>query len=371
LPSDLAIVLSGGGARAAYQVGVLAALAERLPETRVPIITGVSAGAINATYLAGNQAPLPRAVKELQGLWLRLTSDEVYRLPAISVVKTTARWFSRKLRWRKEPAVHGLLDVRPLARFLADVVDFDGIDHNIAAGRLNALALSATSYASGMTVSFVHGTPDAPLWHRSQRTAVRARISVTHVLASCAIPIIFPAVKLEGGFYGDGSVRQTAPLAPAIHLGARRVLAIGTGSVADSLRESTPEEREYPSPAQVGALLMHSIFLDALDADVERLERINHLVNAYPPGYVLPDDLRPVRLCVIHPSRDLGEMAVGYLPRLPWLMDVVVRGLGARERRGADFMSYLLFEPEYTSLLMELGYQDALAQWDKLEGLLK
>jgi len=370
-PSDIAIALSGGGARAAYQVGVLAALAERLPGARVPIITGVSAGAINATYLAGHRAPLPRAVRELQGLWLRLTSDQVYRLPAISVVKTTGRWLSRKLRWRTEPAVHGLLDVRPLARFLGEVMDFDGIDHNIAAGRLEALALSATSYASGMTVTFVQGIPEAPLWHRSQRTALRDRITVAHVLASCAIPIIFPAVKLDGGFYGDGSVRQTAPLAPAIHLGARRVLAIGTGSVAESLRESTPEEREYPSPAQVAALLMHSIFLDALDADVERLERINRLLDSYPPGYVLPGDLRPVRLSVIQPSRDLGAMAVGYLPRLPWLMDVVVRGLGARERRGADFMSYLLFEPEYTSLLMELGYQDALEQWGKLEVLLK
>jgi NTE family protein len=153
-------------------------------------------------------------------------------------------------------------------------------------------------------------------------------------------------------------------------LGARRVLAVGTGTVVEALRESTLEEREYPSPAQVGALLMHSVFLDALDADVERLERINRLINAYPPGYVLPDDLRPVRLGVIRPTRDLGALAMGYLPRLPWLMDVVVRGLGARERRGADFMSYLLFEPEYTSLLMELGYEDALEQWERVEQLL-
>jgi NTE family protein len=369
-PADLAIVLSGGGARASYQVGVLAALAERRPDVSVRIITGVSAGAINATYLAGHRAPLPVAVKELQGLWLRLTSDQVYRLPAISVVKTTARWLSRKLRWRTEPAVHGLLDVRPLARFLAQVVDFEGIEQNIAAGRLDALGLSATSYASGMTVTFVHGKADAPLWHRSQRTALRERITVAHVMASCAIPIIFPAIKLDGGFYGDGSVRQTAPLAPAIHLGAHRVLAVGTGTVVEALRESTSEEREYPSPAQVGALLMHSVFLDALDADVERLERINRLVNAYPPGYVLPDDLRPVRLGVIRPTRDLGALAMGYLPRLPWLMDVVVRGLGAHERRGTDFMSYLLFEPEYTSLLMEMGYEDALEQWGKLDQLL-
>lgn len=349
---------------------MLAALAERAPQVGVRIITGVSAGAINATYLAGHRAPLPLAVRELQGLWLRLTSDQVYRLPATSVVRTTARWLFRKLRWRRDPVVHGLLDFRPLARFLAEVVDFEGIDHNIAAGRLDALALSATSYASGMTVTFVHGRPETPLWHRSQRTTLRERITVAHVLASCGIPIIFPAVRLDGGFYGDGSVRQTAPLAPAIHLGARRVLAVGTGTGLESPGETDPEQQEYPSPAQVAALLMHAVFLDALDADVERLERINRLLEAYPPEHPPSGDLRPVKLGVIRPSRDLGALAKGYLPRLPWLMDMVVRGLGARERRGADFMSYLLFEPEYTSLLMELGYEDALAQWERVEQLL-
>jgi NTE family protein len=220
-----------------------------------------------------------------------------------------------------------------------------------------------------MTVTFVQGKAEVPLWRRPQRTALGERITVAHVLASCAIPIIFPAVKLDGGFYGDGSVRQTAPLAPAIHLGARRVLAVGTGTGLEP-GESTPEEREYPSPAQVAALLLHAVFLDALDADVENLERINQLLDACPPGHAPRDDLRPVKLGVILPSRDLGALAMGYLPRLPWLMDVVVRGLGARERRGADFMSYLLFEPEYTSLLMELGYEDALEQWGKLEQLL-
>ncbi len=368
--TDLAVVLSGGGARAAYQVGVLAAVAERVPNLTIPIITGVSAGAINATYLAGHRGALPVAVKHLQGLWLRLTSDQVYRLPAASVVKTSARWLSSKLRLRREPAVHGLLDVRPLARFLTEVVDFEGIDHNIAAGRLKALALSATSYATGMTVTWVHGTPDTPLWHRAQRVAMRQPVSLPHVMASCAIPIIFPAVKVDGGFFGDGSVRQTAPLAPAIHLRAHRILAVGMRAEMEPPPAPAEQEKDYPSPAQVAALLLHSVFLDALDADVERLERINAVLQGFPPGYVLPGELRPVQLCRVRPSRDLGAMAMGYLPRLPWLMDLIVRSLGAREERGADFMSYLLFEPEYTGLLMELGYEDALAQWPAMEPLL-
>jgi NTE family protein len=367
---DLAIVLSGGGARAAYQVGVLAAVAERLPNLSIPIITGVSAGAINATYLAGHRGPLSRAVKELQGEWLRLTSDQVYRLPATGVAKATARVLGRRLRLRREPGVHGFLDVRPLARFLRAVVDFEGIDHNIAAGRLKALALSATSYASGETVTFVHGTPDVSIWQRAQRSAVRAQISITHVLASCAIPIIFPAVRLDGGFYGDGSVRQTAPLSPAIHLGAQRILAIGMRAATPPGVPSTLEGQDYPTPAQVTALLLHSVFLDALDADVERLQRVNRLLEALPPGISLPEDMRLIKLFRIRPSRDLGAMARGYVPRLPMLMDLIVKSIGGREERGADFLSYLLFEPEYTGLLMELGHEDAMAQWGEMEGLL-
>lgn len=368
--SDLAVVLSGGGARAAYQVGVLAAVAERLPDLTIPIITGVSAGAINATYLAGHRGPLSRAVKELQGQWLRLTSDMVYRLPATSVAKTLVRLGVLALRRYHEPSVRGFLDVRPLARFLREVVDFEGIEHNIAAGRLRALALSATSYRTGHTVTFVQGEPGLPSWHRAHRVAVQEKITAAHVLASSALPILFPAVRLNGGFYGDGSVRQTAPLAPAIHLGAHRVLAIAMRAARSDPGEGTDPEGAYPTPAEVAGLLLHSVFLDALDADVERLERINRLIEAFPPGFVLPDGLRPVRLFRIRPSRDLGALAGGYLPRFPWLMNLAVTGIGGREKRGADFLSYLLFEPEYTGLLMELGHEDAMAQWPQMEGLL-
>jgi NTE family protein len=368
--SNLAVVLSGGGARAAYQVGVLAAIAERLPHLAIPIITGVSAGAINAAFLGAHRGALGHAVRELQGQWLRLTSDRVYRLPAGSVAKTVVRVGVTFLRRRRAPAVRGVLDMRPLAHFLREVIDFSGIADNIAAGRLKAVALSATSYETGTTVSFVQSRADLLLWRRARRLAIRSDLTISHVLASSAIPLIFPAVKLDRSFYGDGSVRQTAPLAPAIHLGAQRIVAIGMRGLQQP-EPRPPSSGEYPTPAQVAGLLLDSVFLDALDADVERLERINRLLDSLAPGRSAPDGLRPIRMFWIRPSRDLGAMARGYLPRLPKLMDWVVHGIGGREERGADLLSYLLFEPEYTGLLMELGHEDALGRWDELERLLQ
>lgn len=374
-PGELAVVLSGGGARAAYQVGVLSAIAERAPTLTIPIITGVSAGAINAAYLASHPGPLPTAVTHLKGQWLRLTADEVYSLPALGVFTSAWRLVRstlRRLRRRAGmPVVRGLLDMRPLARFLERSMDYSGIQANLDAGRLKAVALSTTSYHTGQTVTFVQGVPGIPMWERAQRRAVRTRLSLAHVMASSAIPIIFPAVRLDDGFYGDGSVRQAAPLAPAIHLGARRLLAVSMRSAGRAAPADASAIREYPSAATVGALMLHSVFLDALDADVERVERVNRLLAALPPGTAAPDGLNQVDIVLVRPSRDLGPLARGYWPRFPWLMDLVVRSIGIEQERGADFLSYLLFEPDYTGLLMELGYQDALAQWDRLEPVLE
>lgn len=365
--SDVAVVLAGGGARAAYQVGVLHAVAERVPDLRIPIISGVSAGAISAAFLAGHPGPITRAVGELRGEWLRLTADKVYSVPARGVVRTTWHLVGGFLRRRPaEPAVRGLLDMRPLARFLVRSVNFPGIEANVGAGRLRALALSATSYDSGKTVTFVHSRPDVPLWERANRRSVRTLIAVDHVMASSAIPILFPAVRLNGGYYGDGSVRDTAPLAPAIHLGARRLIVIGMRSA----RGPGVGDSSYPSSATIAAMLLHSVFLDALDADVERLERINALLGAVPPGTAPPGGLQRVDLVVVRPSRDLGAMARGYRPRLPLPMNWLVRSMGSQQERGADFLSYLMFEPEYMGLVMEMGYEDGRASGEALERML-
>ena len=366
--SDLAVVLAGGGARAAYQVGVLQAVAEHVPELHIPIITGVSAGSISAAYLAGHPGPLRRAVGELRGEWLRLTADKVYSVPARGILRTGVHVLGNLLRrYRAPPAVRGLLDMRPLAEFLTQSLNVSGIDANVASGKLHALALSATSYDSGKTVTFVHGHAGVPIWERANRVAIRTSIAVDHVMASAAIPILFPAVRVNGGYYGDGSVRQTAPLAPAIHLGARRLLVI-------AMRSGGPPrlpDAGYPSSAAITALLLHSVFLDALDADVERLERINSLVQALPSSAVAPEGLRPVQLVVVRPSRDLGALAEGYRPSLPMPMNWLVRSMGSQTERGADFLSYLLFEPDYMGLVMELGYEDAQADWDPLDRMLE
>src|SRR6266853_3527016 len=325
---NLALVLAGGGARAAYEVGVLSAIAELAPGLEFPIVTGVSAGAINAVYLAAHGESLSVAVAALRDHWRQLVVDRVYRIQAWRLARAICRGVvGTVLGTGSQPAVvRGLLDSRPLREFLAARVDFRGIDAKIAAGRLRAVALSTTSYASGETVTFVHGSADAPTWRRALRSAVRARLTLDHVLASAALPILFPAVRLGDAFYGDGSVRQTAPLAPAIHLGARAILAITQRSEPEVTASPvpTPALHDYPTLAEVIGLLLHAIFLDALEADAERIERINRTLARVPAG-AAPEDLRPVSLLMLRPSRNLGALAAGCGAKLPPAIRWVVR----------------------------------------------
>ncbi len=369
--SQLALVLSGGGARAAYQVGVLAGLAQRLPGLEFPIVTGVSAGAINAISLAAHRGPLSGAVQVMEAGWHGLTVDQVYRLRPMRFARSAAAWLTRAVGRRAgPPVVRGLIDPQPLREFLARSVDLSGIDANIAVGRLRAAALSATSYTTGSSVTFVQGGPEVPTWQRAGRIAVRARLTLDHVMASAAIPIVFPAVRIGDEFYGDGGVRQTAPLAPAIHLGARAVLVIGLGAervVRPPPAVGARPGSDYPTAAEAATLLMHAIFTDLLEADVERLERVNRLLAAIPPGVPPPDGLKPVEVLMLHPSRDLGALAAGHTDLLPRPMRAVVAALGGRREGTADFLAYLLFHPRYTSQLIELGVEDVGRHWPQVE----
>lgn len=367
-PRRLALVLSGGGARASYQVGVLAAITERAPQLRVPILTGVSAGAINAVSLAAHRGPFPAAVATLRREWGRLTSAQVYCLNPVSVVRSVLRWFVKTLTGGgSAPGVmRGLMDLSPLRRFLDRSIVLDGIAGNIAAGRLDGIALSATSYTDGRTVTFIQGCEDIPAWSRALRRSMHTDIELDHVIASAAIPLVFPAVKLTDGFYGDGSVRQTAPLAPAVHLGADRIIAISMRAPRQPYAPSVPMG-DYPAVAEVMSLLLNSVFLDHLDVDVERLERVNELVASLPQGYDPPSGFREVEMLLLRPSRDLGLLAEGRGVKLPWMVRMAVQGIGGRRRRASDLLSYLLFEPEYTGALMELGYDDTVAQWPRIE----
>ncbi len=367
--TDLALVLSGGGARAAYQAGVVCAIAEQAQDLSVPILTGVSAGAINTISLASHPGPFGESAKVLRDEWSRLTIDHVYRVQVQGLWRPAFRWLGRRLLGREhDTVVRGLFDMSPLCEFLSGQRDLANIEAKIVGGEVRAVALSATCYGSGQTVTFVQGTDDLTMWERSQRKAVRQPLTWDHVLASAAIPLVFPAVQLGKAHYGDGSVRQAAPLAPAIHLGARRILAIGMRPVWGR-RRFQRNVGEYPSAAQIIGTLFHAIFLDALDADAERLERVNRTLEALPEAS-LPDGLRPIDLLVLRPSQDLGAMARPHWNRLPPVMRSLVRSIGGRREGSADFLSYLLFDPAYTTPLMELGYEDTMANWGMIERFL-
>lgn len=366
--SRLALALSGGGARGAYQVGVLAGLAERLPGLEFPILTGVSAGAINTAYLAAHQGSLAEAVEGLRREWGRLTTDQVYRVRPLRVVRASAAWLWQRVTGRRRgPAlVRGLVETEPLRQFLAGCLDLDGVETRLLTGRLRAVALSTVSYSTGRSVTFVQGPPGLPMWERVQRTAVRARLGLDHVMASAAVPILFPAVRMGDEFFGDGSVGALAPLAPAIHLGARGIVAIGVAT--PNALAPRPPAGDYPSAAEVMALLFRSIFVDALEADAERLERVNRLLAAFPEGVRAPDGLKPVELLMIRPSRNLSELVAGRLRLLPRSMRRIVRALGGGREAASEFLAYLLFHPEYTTPLVELGHADVAAQWPAIEG---
>jgi len=365
--SRLGLVLSGGGARGAYQVGAVAALAERLPGLEFPILTGMSAGAINTAWLAAHPGPLAESVAGLAAQWRRLTSDQVSQVRPTRLTRSAVRWLWQGVTQQKRgPAtVRGLVDTAPLRLFLEGCLTLDGIDRNLAEHRLRAVALTAVSYASGRAVTFVQGGPSGALWERTERVAVRARITLDHVMASAAVPLVFPAIKMGEEFYGDGGVGAVAPLAPAIHLGARGIVAISTAS--PSTRRET-ESVPYPSVAEVLGLLFRAIFVDALEADAQRLERVNRLLTAVPESAAPPDGLRPVELLVIRPSRSLSQMAVGRDRLLPPAIRQIVQAFGGGRSNASEFLAYLLFHPEYTSPLAELGYEDVGSQWPAIEG---
>jgi NTE family protein len=369
LKGKLALVLSGGGARAAYQVGALSAIAEIAPTLVIPIHTGVSAGGLNSTFLAAHRGPFKLAVAELESQWGKLTPERVYAVRPVHVGRGMLRWVVNMVRFRRvpQPSLRGLMDGAPLRSFLRHCIAFDGIQRNIDEGRLRAVALSATCYSGGQTVTFVQGVRDLPLWQRHMRQATRDDLEVDHLMASAAIPLVFPAVGIRDAFYGDGSVRQTAPLAPAIHLGADRIIAVSMRTSAPAPSCTPTALRDYPVAAQVFGLLLHSVFLDILDADAERLERLNQLLRHIPEAQRPVDGIRPIDLLLLRPSRDLGGLASTHPVRLPPLVRFLVSSIGGGWERSADFLSYLMFHPSYTGLLMELGYEDTRARRDEVE----
>lgn len=370
----LGLVMGGGGARAAYQVGFLSCLARHWPELSLPIVTGVSAGAINAAFLACHAGSFERAAADLVDLWSELTVDEVMETRAGSLLGIASRWSLRLLSGgsRLAPPVRGLVDTAPLRALLERVLRAEagvlvGVDENLRRGRLEALAITTTDYATGQSITFVQGS-QPPMWRRPHRRSAQARMTVEHVMASAALPLFFPAVQLSDSWHGDGGIRLTAPLSPALHLGAGRILAISTRYQRTQAEADRPATRGYPPPAQVLGVLMNSIFLDMLDFDALNMDRINRLVAALPEQQRGP--LRTAELLVLRPSRDLAELAGEYEPRLPKALRFLTRGLGTRETKSPDSLSMIMFQPDYLQHMIRLGAQDAERRLEEIGAFL-
>jgi NTE family protein len=360
-PSRLALIMSGGGARAAYQVGLLRCIARHRPAIRMPILTGVSAGAINAAFLGNHPGPFARAVEDLSALWLSLEVEGVFRVGALGLASNALHWGLGLLTGGRLRPGRGLVDTSPLGKTLHRALrspdgSLDGIPKNLRSGALDALAITASSYTTGRSVTFVQGA-GIPYWERSHRRSRAAQLRVEHVLASASLPFLFPAVRIGEAWYGDGGMRLTAPFSPAIHLGADRILAISTRYMQSEAEAEEPMSVGYPSTARVAGVVMNAIFLDQFDGDALRLDRINSLVQRLSEEE--RDGLRPIRSLILRPSRDLGKLANEFEARLPRSIRFLTRGLGTRELRSNDLLSLIMFQPDYLQRLVHLGEEDA------------
>jgi NTE family protein len=374
--TDLAMVLGGGGARGAYQVGVLRAIAARYPDLHIPILVGVSAGSVNATHLAAHRGTFAEAMEALVQHWLSLTPDQVFRVDAGSLAWNILRSGLRLMSGGKghPEAFRGMVDTAPLRTFLERVLErnpdgtLPGIAHNLERGRLRAIALCGTSYTTSQSVIWVEGR-DITKWERPQRRSEHTQMTVDHVMASTALPLLFPATRVGQEWYGDGGIRLTAPLSPALRLGASRIITIATRYDRSQAEAARPQVSGHPPPAQVLGVLYNAVFLDLIDEDMVRAERINRMVRPLPVD--LRHGLREVDMLVLRPSRDLGRLAGEYEPRLPKVFRFLTRGLGTRKTESPDILSLMMFQEDYLRRLIALGEEDAERQWERIAAFLE
>jgi NTE family protein len=375
-PTRKALVLPGAGARGAYQVGVLKALARLLPE-RAPnpfsVICGTSAGAINAAVLAGRAANFERAVADMEQVWGNFSASQVYRADDWTMLKTSLHWLAAAMLGGlgvRNPA--SLLDNTPLRDLLAQNVRFDGIRRAIEQGHLDAVAVTASAYATARSVTFFEGRPELASWTRIRRIGRATKLTVDHLMASAAVPFVFPPVQIGGEFYGDGSMRHRAPLSPAIHLGADRMLIVGVRDERPDAEPPAGATPEPPSFAHLGGYMLDTLFMDGLYTDLERLSRTNRILEQLGDRKLTGNlaALRPLHTLVIVPHQDLRSVAAQYVNELPRGVRLLLRGLGAGARSGMQLVSYLLFESGFTRALIDMGYRDAMEMEDELRAFI-
>jgi NTE family protein len=372
----LALLLTGGGARGAYQVGVLRGLAAMRPDLEVPILTGVSAGGINVACLAASRAGLLGGIETLNQLWCSLTPGQVFRADPWSLFRGAVRWMVRLGSGGAPivPRTRGLVDTSPLWGLLRRSLDAGSadeiprIEENLDAGRFLAAGIATIDWGTGRTLFWVQGR-GIESWRRPQRSGVETRLRIDHVMASAALPLLFPAVKIDGSWHGDGGVRLTTPLAPAIHLGARRIIAVSTRYNRSAEEAAVPQITGYPPPAQIGGVLLNAIFLDQLDHDAYQLERLNRLIGNLDPRH--HEGLRHIDLLVMRPSVDLGRLATDYEAKMPRGVRFLVRGLGAHEMRDSDLLSLLLFQGDFVRRVIAIGEEDVHRQRDAVLSMIE